>query len=84
MANKIDIVREFGLKGYSGLAAAIIYQANQDAEGGDFEALGWFGSEAGSLLLEGVRADQLAIDNKITGLLAGASHEFERFISTSG
>lgn len=84
MANKIDIVRQFGLKGYPGLAAAIIYQANQDAEAGDFEALGWFGSEAGTFLLEAAQADQLAIDSKITKLLAGASHEFERFISTSG
>ena len=81
---KIDLVRQFGLSGYKGLAAAVIYQADQDAKAGDFEAADWLGSEAGTLLLEAVNADQLSIDNSMTRLLAGSSHEFERFITTSG
>jgi hypothetical protein len=40
-----DFVKDFGLVGYPGIIAAVLLQAQLDAEGGDTDALNWLLSD---------------------------------------
>lgn len=41
----VDLVKKYGLVGYKGLMAAVIYQAQVDAKGGNMAAVDWLISD---------------------------------------
>ena len=40
-----DLVKDYGLVGYKGLMAAVVYQAKIEAQRGDQEAINWLASD---------------------------------------